>query len=94
MILLANFASAPGKWRTLFGENYSEATYSSKAWFHKNGKLTATEDEMIWAWGKYENFILSLEFRNEPGTNSWVIGLQPKHGDAAISFRNLRIKEL
>ncbi len=94
LILQANIESAQGKWRPLFGENYSEATYSTKAWFHKNGELTATEDEMIWAWGKFENFILRLEFRNEPRTNNWVIGLQTKHGDAAISFRNIRIKEL
>lgn len=65
--------NAQGKWRPLFGQNYSEATYNSNAWYHQNGVIKATEDEMLWAWGEYENFVLSLEFRNEPGTNSGVI---------------------
>jgi hypothetical protein len=66
-------AGPKGKWKQLFGENYTEATYDKKAWFHENGVLTATEDQVIWAHGDYENFVLSLEFRNEPGTNSGVI---------------------
>jgi len=68
-----SFAATKGKWKPLFGENYSKATYDKNAWYHENGVLTATEDEVIWALGEYGNFVLSLEFRNEPGTNSGII---------------------
>jgi hypothetical protein len=72
-VIQVGLATGKGKWQPLFGENYAEATYDKKAWFHEKGVLTATEDQVIWAKGEYENFALKLEFRNEPGTNSGVI---------------------
>jgi hypothetical protein len=60
-------------WKLLFGANLQQATYNPDCWTFENGVLTASKDEVIWAVGDYENFILDLEFKTESGTNSGVI---------------------
>lgn len=61
------------KWRSLFGTNLSEATYSSEVWTESDGVLTAAQDDAIWTMEEYENFELDLEFKNDVGTNSGVV---------------------
>ena len=59
-------------WEDLLAEDLSNATYPEGVWSFDNGVLTATEDQCIWTREQYENFVLDLEFKNAPGTNSGV----------------------
>jgi len=60
-------------WENLFAEDLSNAVYPQGVWSVQDGVLTATEDQNIWTKKEYEDFILDLEFKNDPGTNSGVI---------------------
>lgn len=60
-------------WEDLFAPDLSNATFPQGVWSFQNGVLTATQDQCIWTKKEYENFILDLEFKNAPGTNSGVI---------------------
>lgn len=60
-------------WAPLFDARLSNAIYPDSVWSVTNGILTATRDECIWSRKAYDNFILDLDFRNAPGTNSGVI---------------------
>jgi hypothetical protein len=42
-------------------------------WIFKDDILTASEDQAIWTIKDYDNFILDLEFKTAPGTNSGVV---------------------
>lgn len=59
-------------WDNLLAEDLSNAIYPEGVWSFPDGVLTATEDRCIWTKKQYENFILDLEFKNAPGTNSGV----------------------
>jgi len=60
-------------WENLLAPDLSNAIYRKGVWSFKEGVLTATKDQCIWTKKQYENFILDLEFKNDPGTNSGVI---------------------
>ncbi len=60
-------------WKPLLGDDLQQAKFNPECWTVDNGILTASKDEVIWANGDYENFILDLEFKTESGTNSGVI---------------------
>jgi hypothetical protein len=71
-------AATPGhpdvsKWADLFKPDLSDADYPAGIWTFADGILTASEDQCIWTKKDYKNFILDLEFRTAPGTNSGVI---------------------
>jgi hypothetical protein len=66
-------APASEGWENLFSDDLSNATFPEGVWTVKDGVLSATKDECIWTKKQYENFVLDLEFKNEPGTNSGVI---------------------
>ncbi|HPP53228.1 MAG TPA: DUF1080 domain-containing protein, partial [Thermoguttaceae bacterium] len=59
-------------WPDLFGPDLSNAAFPKGVWRIEDGVLTATEDRCIWTKKQYENFILDLEFKNAPGSNSGV----------------------
>ena len=59
-------------WESLFTEDLSNAVYPKGVWSVTDGVLTATEDQCIWTKKKYDDFVLDLEFKNAPGTNSGV----------------------
>ncbi len=59
-------------WESVFAGDLSNAIYPKGIWSFEGGLLTATEDRCIWTKKQYENFILDLEFKNAPGTNSGV----------------------
>ena len=83
LIVLTSFAKAQtnakenttGKnaWRPLFTADLSNALYPAGVWSVENGELTATEDKAIWSDKQYENFVLDVEFKTAPGTNSGVV---------------------
>lgn len=67
---------APGEagFTALFGEPaLPDAVFPKGIWSLNNGELTATEDQCIWTKETYRDFVLDLEFKNAPGTNSGVI---------------------
>ena len=61
------------RWPDLFALDLSNAIYPEGIWISENGVLTASEDQAIWTQKDYDNFILDLEFKNAPGTNSGVV---------------------
>ena len=60
-------------WPKLFSDDLSDAIAPAGVWSMTDGVLTATKDQCIWTKKDYENFILDLEFKTAPGTNSGVI---------------------
>ncbi len=60
-------------WPALFKADLSDAEFPSGIWTVEDGILTASEDQCIWTKRDYESFILDLEFKTAPGTNSGVI---------------------
>lgn len=60
-------------WTSVFAEGLTDAEYPDGIWSVTDGVLTATEDQCIWTNKDYDNFILDLEFKTAPGTNSGVI---------------------
>ncbi len=66
-------AAQKNVWQPLFANDLSNASYPAGVWSVENGALTATEDKSIWSNKQYQNFILDLEFKTAPGTNSGVI---------------------
>jgi hypothetical protein len=71
-------ASTPGHpdvigWADLFKPDLSDAEFPSLVWTFKDGILTASEDQCIWTTKDYRDFVLDLEFKTAPGTNSGVI---------------------
>ena len=60
-------------WQDLFAPDLSNAVYPKGVWSVDDGVLTATKDKCLWTKKDYENFIVDLEFKNAPGTNSGVI---------------------
>ncbi|HSQ79227.1 MAG TPA: DUF1080 domain-containing protein [Candidatus Bathyarchaeia archaeon] len=68
-------AAAPQapQWTDLFAADLSNAEYPAGIWTVADGVITASEDQVLWAEPDYENFVLDLEFKTAPGTNSGVI---------------------
>lgn len=63
-----------GKTTSLFTADLSNAVYDKSVWsVDKEGVLTASADKCIWTKSEYENFELTLEFKNDICTNSGVI---------------------
>lgn len=60
-------------WQDLFAPDLSNAVFLEGMWIFKDGILTASEDQAIWTIKDYDNFILDLEFKTAPGTNSGVV---------------------
>ena len=71
-------AATPGHpdvtgWADLFQPALSNAEFPAGIWTFADGVLTASEDQAIWTDREYSSFILDLEFKTAPGTNSGVI---------------------
>lgn len=60
-------------WDNLFKDDLSNADKPEGVWTVTGGVLTASEDKALWTKKDYDNFILDLEFKNAPGTNSGVV---------------------
>ncbi len=61
------------KWDDLLKADLSNATYPKGIWSFEKGILTATKDINLWTKKQYDNFIVDVEFKTAPGTNSGVI---------------------
>jgi hypothetical protein len=61
------------EWENLFTADLSNAAKPEGVWTVSEGVLTASEDQAIWTTRDYDNFILDLEFKTAPGTNSGVV---------------------
>jgi len=61
------------EWANLFRADLSNTVKPKGIWTFSEGVLTASEDQAIWTTRDYDNFILDLEFKNAPGTNSGVV---------------------
>ena len=61
------------EWVPLFKEDLSNAIKPEGVWSFEDGVLTATEDQNIWSEKEYTDFIIDLEFKTAPGTNSGVV---------------------
>ena len=61
------------RWPDLFALDLSNAIFPEGIWTFEDGILTASADQAIWTRKDYDNFVLDLEFKNAPGTNSGVI---------------------
>ena len=59
-------------WQNLFAADLSDAIYPKGIWSVEKGEMTATEDQIIWTKGQYENCMIDLEFKNGPSANSGV----------------------
>lgn len=64
--------AGPG-WSHLFKSDYSDAAKPEGVWSVVDGVLTASADQCLWTKTEYMDFVLDLEFKNAPGTNSGVI---------------------
>jgi hypothetical protein len=62
----------PG-WVDLLKPDLSNAIFPAGVWTFEDGVLTASEDQAIWSQKPFNDFILDLEFRTAPGSNSGVI---------------------
>ena len=60
-------------WAPLFSKDLSDAIYPDSVWTVTDGVLTASKDEAIWSKKTYNDFVLDLDFKNAPGTNSGVM---------------------
>jgi len=61
------------QWQALFAPDLSDAIYPEGIWTFEDGILTASEDQAIWTRKDYDNFIVDVEFKTAPGTNSGII---------------------
>ena len=58
----------------LFTADLSNAEYDPAAWaIDQQGVISASKDDALWTTREYENFELTLEFKNDECTNSGVI---------------------
>lgn len=62
----------PG-WTPLFAPDLANTIRPGGVWSMEDGVLTATEDQAIWTERAYDDYVLDLEFKTAPGTNSGVI---------------------
>lgn len=60
-------------WKDLFAKDLSDADFPKGVWTVEDGVFTASEDQAVWTKKTYENFVLDLEFKNAPESNSGVI---------------------
>ncbi|MCA9431302.1 MAG: DUF1080 domain-containing protein [Candidatus Omnitrophica bacterium] len=60
-------------WENLFAPDLSNTEAPEGIWTVEDGVLTASEDEAIWTKKDYGDFILDLEFKTAPETNSGVL---------------------
>ncbi len=60
-------------WTDMFTPNLSNALAPKNVWTISDGVITASSDEALWSDKQYNDFMLDLEFKNAPGTNSGII---------------------
>ena len=61
------------QWNALFNADLSNAERPEGVWSVEQGVMTASDDKAIWTTRDFENFVLDLEFKTAPGSNSGVL---------------------
>lgn len=61
------------EWNALFNSDLSNADKAEGVWSVEQGVMTASEDKAIWTVRNYDNFVLDLEFKTAPGSNSGIL---------------------
>ncbi len=61
------------QWPKLFPEGLANADFQSGVWTLSQGEFTASKDQALWTKKEYKNFILDLEFKTDPGSNSGIL---------------------
>ncbi len=59
-------------WNDLLVHDLTNMKVPGGVWIHRDGLLTATEDQNIWTKAVHGDCVLDLEFKFEPGANSGV----------------------
>jgi sugar phosphate isomerase/epimerase len=59
-------------WINLFNDDLANAVYKPGSWEYKKGILSVVGEGDIWTKEKYGDFVLDLEFKLDPETNSGV----------------------
>ncbi|AQT69275.1 Xylose isomerase-like TIM barrel [Anaerohalosphaera lusitana] len=62
----------PTGWEPLFDEDFANADMKEGSWEWKQGVLTRMGGGDIWTKGKYSDFVLDMEYKLAPKTNSGV----------------------
>ena len=65
-------ALKPGGWKPLLAADLSNALFAAGSWGMEEGVLTAKGGDDLWTKERYGDFVLDLEFKLDPGTNSGV----------------------
>lgn len=60
-------------WVELFAHDFSNAENTGGVWSWEENVLTASEDKPLWTLAPYGDYVLDLEFKTAPGSNSGVI---------------------
>ncbi len=79
------------RWRDLFAKDLSDAIYPKGVWSVHDGLLSATEDQFIWTKEEYENFIVNVEFKMAPASNSGVFVYGSNLKDAVANSVEIQI---
>ncbi|HUT10759.1 MAG TPA: DUF1080 domain-containing protein [Thermoguttaceae bacterium] len=78
-VIAADEAPAAGShpdssdWKPLFAADLADADKPEGVWTVADGVLTASQDQAIWSNRDYDDFVLDIEFKTAPGTNSGVV---------------------
>ncbi len=62
----------PGGWKRLLADDLSNCVFPPGSWVMADGELAAKEGGDIWTKARYGDFVLDLEFKLAPQTNSGV----------------------
>ncbi len=62
----------PSGWHNLLADDLSNCTFKPGSWDYKDGVLTRVGGGDIWTRDKHGDFLLDLEFKVDPGSNSGV----------------------
>lgn len=65
-------ALRPGGWRPLLGESLAGCLFPEGAWTLSEGVLARTGKGDLWTKARFGDFLLQLDFKLAPGTNSGV----------------------
>ncbi len=62
----------PGGWQDVLADDLSNCTFKEGGWTYADGVLSRGGKGYLWTKEEYGDFILDLEFKVDPGTNSGV----------------------
>lgn len=88
----ATFHPDTAGWSNLFESDLSNADFPAGEWVMEDGVLYAEGHGTLWTEEEYEDFILDLEFRVEPGANSGIF-FRTKDKENVLSALEVQIHD-